>query len=385
MLIVAGIVLMLAPVAFAGETYKYAKDLFTNVGYSGNDGNRSWTADWKEEGESNGPSQGLVRSVNDPGNCPEGSNCLLIKGGGLLSSVAAKRFVNTSDLVDTELCYKIRRYDNSLLSLDPPRLIVEVTDDGQSWEEVASYNLNTDDETYVYQSHGVEDFASATFGVRFRVTDILPATEDVGVFIDFVEVKGTIPASTTTSSTSSTTTSLPITTTSLPITTTLPTLPTTTLPGLPTTSTSSTTTTTTKGTTTTTEGGAATTSTTPGSSNGQSGGSSSDGSTSSTTGSTESTLPSQPGENEVTETSTAPGLREASIGIQAAFDGGRFGSLEGADFEVMGIDIAPNYTMAVEVIESSWVYLLVLIMLIAAAIVSGLDRRRLKRAKHTDV
>ena len=51
----------------------------------------------------------------------------------------------------------------------------------------------------------------------------------------------------------------------------------------------------------------------------------------------------------------------------------------------MSVAIEPNYTMAAEVFESSWVYLLVLILLIATAIVSGLDRRRLKRAKHTDV
>lgn len=385
-LLVAGMILMVAPAAFGGETTKNAKDLFTNVGYGGNDGNRNWTGDWKEEGENNGPGAGLVRSVSNS-SCPEGSNCLLIKGGGLLSSVAAKRFVDTSDLVDTEFSYKIRRYDNSLLSLDPPRLYIEVTDDGVNWDEVASYDLDTDDESYIYQSHGVEGLASTTFGVRFRVSDILPTT-DVGVYIDFIEVRGVIPASTTTTtSTSSTTSTLPTTTTSLPITTTLPTITTTSLPGLLTTSTSTTTTSAATGGTTSTTipgGGSATTSTSGSSSSDGGTGSSTDGSTTSTTEGSIATT-GQEGTGATVTPGAGDGLREAAFGIQAAFDGGRFGEVGGPSLEVMGISIEPNYSMAVEVIESSWVYLLVLILLIATAIVSGLDRRRLKRAKHTDV
>ncbi len=73
------------------------------------------------------------------------------------------------------------------------------------------------------------------------------------------------------------------------------------------------------------------------------------------------------------------------MGLQASFEGSRFGNVEGEGLDVMGIAIEPNYSMAVEVIESAWVYLLVLILLIATVIVIGLDRRRLKRAKHTDV
>ena len=75
----------------------------------------------------------------------------------------------------------------------------------------------------------------------------------------------------------------------------------------------------------------------------------------------------------------------AIIGLQAGFDQGRFGDFLGSTPEVLSFGIDPSYAIAVEVIESSWGWLLLLLLLIAAAVVSGLDRRRLKRARHTAV
>lgn len=53
-----------------------------------------------------------------------------------------------------------------------------------------------------------------------------------------------------------------------------------------------------------------------------------------------------------------------------------FGDVAGERPEVLGVELEANYAMAVEVIESSWVWILALALLIATAIVSGLDRRR---------
>lgn len=44
--------------------------------------------------------------------------------------------------------------------------------------------------------------------------------------------------------------------------------------------------------------------------------------------------------------------------------------------DVLGIEISADYEMAVELIESSWIWMIGLLLVVATAIVSGLDRRR---------
>lgn len=70
------------------------------------------------------------------------------------------------------------------------------------------------------------------------------------------------------------------------------------------------------------------------------------------------------------------GIREAATGLQVDYSQGAFGELSMAEPEVLGVDFEADYTMAVELIESSWVWMLGLALLIATAIVSGMDRRR---------
>lgn len=390
-LLSVGLLLLFVPTAMGGETIENAKDVFTKANFSGSDGTLDWAGKWEEIGESDGPAKGMVRAVSEPENCPEGSNCLLIEGGGLLKVAGAKRFVDVSDLEELELSYKLKRYDNSMLSLDPPVLRVEVTADGENWSEVASYELDMTDESYIYESVWVDEWASAAFGIRFRVVDILLASEEVGVFIDYVEVSGIVappPTSTTTTSSTTTTTTLlpPITTTTLPD-----------LLSTTTTSTSTTTTTTTPATTTTSSSTTTTTTTTvPGGGSGSdsgagagTSGTSTGGGGASTGGDSSSELEAATGEGSATGSSDGvgffddPGVREASLGIQAGFDQGRFGSLAGP--QVLSFDVEPNFATAVEVIESSWIWLLGLLLLIAAAIVSSLDHRRLKKARSLTV
>lgn len=71
-------------------------------------------------------------------------------------------------------------------------------------------------------------------------------------------------------------------------------------------------------------------------------------------------------------------LREPGIGLQAGFERRRFGDLSPGVPEVLGVvEIQADYSSAVEAVESSWAWLLGLLLLIATALVSGLDRRRL--------
>jgi hypothetical protein len=44
--------------------------------------------------------------------------------------------------------------------------------------------------------------------------------------------------------------------------------------------------------------------------------------------------------------------------------------------EVLRVELSADYKMAVEVIESSWVWMVGLLVVIAGAIVTGIDRRK---------
>lgn len=65
------------------------------------------------------------------------------------------------------------------------------------------------------------------------------------------------------------------------------------------------------------------------------------------------------------------GLRQTSVGIESDFEPGLFGSMP----DVLAFEIAPGYAIAVELIEASWYWVLALALLIAAALIKGIDRR----------
>ena len=70
------------------------------------------------------------------------------------------------------------------------------------------------------------------------------------------------------------------------------------------------------------------------------------------------------------------GIRETPTGIQADFDDALFGDVEGGTISISRVDHRVDYRMAFELIKSSWVWLVVLALVVAWSIVSGLDRRR---------
>ena len=70
------------------------------------------------------------------------------------------------------------------------------------------------------------------------------------------------------------------------------------------------------------------------------------------------------------------GIRETATGVQADYSSELFGSMEMGEPEVLGTSFNADYKIAAEVIESSWVWMIGLLVVIAGAIVTGLDRRK---------
>ncbi|HSK06043.1 MAG TPA: hypothetical protein VK990_00895, partial [Acidimicrobiia bacterium] len=67
------------------------------------------------------------------------------------------------------------------------------------------------------------------------------------------------------------------------------------------------------------------------------------------------------------------GIRAGARGLQANFQGGVFGEVRTVS-DLGGVDFQADYNMAVEIIEASWGWMVLLGLLVAHSIISGLDR-----------
>jgi hypothetical protein len=315
----------------AGGPQSY-KDRFDSVSYSGSNGSIYWESGWKEVGESTGPFEGAVHVGIDP-YCAD-YKCLHILGQGeTYSLIGAMRHADLSEFDEAELSFDVRRlFDEELEDIADAKLLVQVSTDGSKWKIISTLGLMKTDSSPIHKTKGINKWISEGFAFRFVVTGTLGAE----VFIDNVEIKGTVASEPTTTTTEATTTTTEATTTTTTGATTTTTTPTTT---------EATTTTTTRQTTITTEPTATTT--------------------------TEIGV--------VAPTETPPsgsGIRETASGVQADYSSGLFGSMEMGQLEVLEMELSADYKMAVEVIESSWVWMVGLLVVIAGAIVTGIDRRK---------
>ena len=353
----------LAIAATATETDNY-KDKFSSISWGGSDGSRPWSGPWSEIGDDGDEKKGNVRVVSS-GNCASG-NCMRMSAlTTLLGAIGAVRTADTSVLEDASLRFDLKATPSLLGS----QLQVQVTGGG-GWATVAEYQLGggvTDHPTI-----DVSDYGSENFRVRFLFTGLLLSSE---AFIDNIEILGTmVEETTTTTSTTTTTTTTPSTTS-------------TTQPPPSTTSTtrSPVTTTTTGGstdgtagppssTTSTTVSGSSSTTTTT-----LAGGSGGPGSTLPPTSATTTISTAEGGAGQGSgvggTVANTSGIRASSRGLQADFQGDLYGDVRAVS-SLNGVDVQVDYNMAVEVIESSWAWMVLLGLLVAYSIITGLDRRR---------
>jgi hypothetical protein len=344
------------------------KDKFISIGWGGSDGSLPWDGNWQENGDDGDEKYGNVRVVSS-GHCASG-NCIQISAlttilGG---PIGVTRAADTNDLHDLELCFDIKATGSLLGST----LVVQVNDGG-GWETVKTYNLSS--QFSEHPTIDVDDYRSHDFRVRFRFTSTLLGSE---VYIDNVELSGVLEED---EGTTTTTTTAPVQTTT---TTTSPTT-TTTKPQATTSTTDAPATTTTtrpRATTSTTDADAGPTST-----------------TTTTTVATTSTLAPTTTFDDGSSTNSIPalavgnsgsggsggggsgigpegsGIRAAARGLQASFQGDLYGEVR--TVTALGtVDLQADYNMAVEVIKASWAWMVLLGLVIAWAVVSGLDRRR---------
>ncbi|MDP9494156.1 MAG: hypothetical protein M3P87_02855 [Actinomycetota bacterium] len=318
------------------------KDKFDSISWGGSNGSLPWSGPWLEIGDDGDEKKSNVRVVSS-GNCASG-NCIRFSAlTTLLGSIGAERSADTSVLEDAELCFDLMATE----SLFGSQLLVQVNGGG-GWVTVATYNLGA--EQTDHPTIDISDYRSADFSLRFEFSGALLSSE---VFIDNVEITGEMIEETTT-----TTTAPPTTTTTSPTTTTAPT----------TTTTRPTTTTTRPPSTTTVFDGESPTTTVTGDTSSTTPPDDSSASGLITTGDDDQLPPGSDGLG-------GSGIRQAARGLQANFDSGLFGEVS-AISPITGVDFQARFTMAVEIIEASWAWMVLLGLVIAWSIVSGMERRR---------
>ena len=329
-LITAAVLLATASAALASEETGYYRDDFPDYIYHGSSGNLDWSENpWQEYNDDGQVKTGAVHVDYTPEYCADESKCLHLFSEGVLEEpVGVERYADISMLSSAEFCFEV----TSSGDMTGAVLSVYATA-GSGWQLVKRYT-----EKAKYQDHpiiDVSEFISDGFGIKFEI-----AGEFYGeAFVDLVEVKGPFAQSTTTTSEAATSTFKVTTSTTK---------------SRPTTTSTETTTTTTQATTTTTEAPTTTT-------------------TSPDTTTTTEAFAIAP----TAEPPDGSGLRVATArGLQFDHGTGMVGDLSMDKPEVLGVGLDVDYQMAVEFIEASWVWMIGLLLIIATAIVTGLDRRR---------
>jgi hypothetical protein len=359
---------LLAPALTAAATeYEDYRDTFESGGYSGNDGSLEFNGPWAESGDPGGGGAGGGLIHVGPDGCS--GECLHIEGTGLvLAPYHIERRADLSLFEAAELCYDLEIDPSGLTTTE---LWVQVRK-GSTWYTVKKHDLADETDTSVMIP--ISDYLTEGFKVRFYVPNALDellglnlvftgsATVDNVTIRGIVEHEETTTTSTTSTSTTSTT-STSTTSTSAPVKTT-----TTTAGSTPTTTGSRPTTTTTlgEGADISTPGGSAQTTVTT---------TDAAGVTTTTVGSTSTTVAAG-----VFAPAAGPppgsGLREPAVGLIADHRPGSMGSLSTDPVEVLGIELDVDFSLAVEVFEAARLWIAILVLLITAALVSGMERRR---------
>lgn len=328
----------------SGSGEENYRDDFGDGGYSGNDGSLDFPKPWVESGDDGSASSGAIHVGEEW--CSNNQCAHIESDGVLLESLSLQRLVDMSDFAEAALSFDLAVVVEDL-NLNTSQLHVQVMSGG-AWKTVRSYGLT---DSFQGSKHvDITEYAGGESGVRFIVTGGTGFVFVGGISIDRVEVTGRLGSTSTssTSSTSTTSTTTKSTSTS-----------------------SSTSTSTSTSTTSTTRPAAETGEATP---------------VRDTTTTTTATTTTTSTTVAAAVPKTPPpgsGLLRAGSGIMADYGSGAMGDMSTDSVEVLGVGVTADFSMAVEVFEAVRWWVAGLALLIAAATIGLVDRRRAeRRARH---
>jgi len=154
-------------------------DEFNQRVYSGNDGSLSWSTDWDEINESNGPTSGDEQVRSDLGH----DYVLRIRdndGGG--EGVQRQADLSEYTAATLKFLYSRDSFDNS-----SDYVTVEASKDGADWNEVERIEGPGTDNSYLPLETDISSFISPLTSIRFLTSPTLGGTDTV--YIDNVEIE----------------------------------------------------------------------------------------------------------------------------------------------------------------------------------------------------
>lgn len=161
------------------ETYR---DEFNTSAYSGNDGSRTWSGDWQEINESDGPVRGDEVVSTDPlANPSSPTKQLRVRN----SSEGVMREADLSGAVTATLSLQYRREN---LDDADDYVAVEVSTNGTlgPWTEIVRFAGPDNDTAYQPFSQDISAYIDANFAIRFISSPDLSNRDDV--WFDDVEI-----------------------------------------------------------------------------------------------------------------------------------------------------------------------------------------------------
>ncbi len=153
------------------------RDDFNAQTFSGDDGTLSWSGDWIEVGESDGPLSGDEQVVRD---LSEFQLRLQDNNNG---GEGVEREADLSDADKAELHFDYRRNG---LDTAGDYVSIEVSSDGDNWTEIARIEGSGTDTEYKSDHQDISDFISTSTKIRFKTSSTM-GNSDI-VFFDNIEI-----------------------------------------------------------------------------------------------------------------------------------------------------------------------------------------------------
>lgn len=153
-----------APMFSTQLSNETVRDEFASISYGGNNGTQSWSGDWQELGESDGPSSGRVR-IYFHSRCATG-NCLRMGGDEVnLSNRGVMRTADLSGAASATFSFSYRRYESDD---EGGSVRVQVSGDGgANWTTLSTYHLSGSDSSQIAQSFDITSYIAANTQIRF--------------------------------------------------------------------------------------------------------------------------------------------------------------------------------------------------------------------------
>ncbi len=153
----------------AAECTDNVGDRFIIISYDGNDGTRSFSNNWTESGEADGPEAGVVRVVNSS-QCASG-NCLRVWAEGLgPTDISIVREADLAGATTANLSYRYRRDSDLGYSAGSGITVAVSPDGGMSWNTVQTLGTGSDASTHS-ANYDISDYIGANTQIRFSTND----------------------------------------------------------------------------------------------------------------------------------------------------------------------------------------------------------------------